>query len=213
VSREPDSPPAPSVEILARERLHDGFYRLDRLRLRHRRFDGAWTPPLVRELLVQRAAVAVLPYDPIRDAVVLVEQFRTGCIDHPGEPWLIEAPAGLIDREETPEEVARREVLEETGLAVGRLAPAGGYHASPGGTSERVAVFVAEVTAPAQGGIFGVAHEHEDIRTHVLPAGTAFAWVEEGRVLAANAVIPLLWLRLHRDRLRAEWRHATAPPP
>lgn len=201
------------VEILSRERVHDGFYRLDRIRLRHERFDGSWTPPLVRELLVQRAAVAVLPYDPWRELVVLVEQFRTGCLDHPGEPWLIEAPAGLIDRAETAEAVARREVREETGLAVGRLWPLGCYHASPGGTSERVAVFVAEVEAPEAGGTFGMAHEHEDIRTHVVPVATAFAWAEEGRVIAANALIPLLWLRVHRERIRAAWRGEGAAPP
>ena len=132
-------------EILTRERLHDGFYQLDRLRLRHERFDGAWTPPLVRELLVQRAAVAVLPFDPRREVVVLVEQFRAGCLDLPGEPWLLEAVAGLTDGEEAAEDVARRELAEETGLAAGRLIHACDYHSSPGGTSERVSVFIAEV--------------------------------------------------------------------
>lgn len=206
----PDEPPqaAPRVEILDRQRLHDGFFKLDRLRLRHVRFDGAWTPPLLRELFIQRAAVAVLPYDPARDAVVLVEQFRPGCIDYPGDPWLLEAPAGLVETGETPEAVARREVREETGLAVRRVAPLGQYHASPGGTSERVSAFIAEVAAPAAGGTFGVEHEHEDIRTHIVPAETAFAWMEDGRIIAANALIPLLWLRIHRERLVAEWRSA-----
>lgn len=201
------------LEILERTRVHDGFYKLDRLSLRHERFDGSWTPPLRRELLVQRAAVVVLPFDPRRELVVLVEQFRTGCIDLPGEPWLIEAPAGLIDRDETPEQVARREVLEETGLAVGRLAFACEYHSSPGGTSERVAVFVAEVTAPDAAGTFGVEHEHEDIRTHLVPLATAFVWAESGRVIAASGLVPLLWLRIHGDRLRAEWRDAASEQP
>ena len=198
------------VEILERSRIHDGFYKFDRLRLRHERFDGTWTPPLARELLVQRRAVAVLPYDPVREVVVLVEQFRTGCIDLPGAPWLIEAPAGLIDRDETPEQVARREVREETGLAVKHLTFACQYHASPGGTSERVSVFVAEVSAPEAGGTFGVAHEHEDIRTHLVPLATAFAWAAEGRIVAANGLVPLLWLQVHRDRLRDAWS-AAAP--
>lgn len=196
------------LEILERTRLHDGFYKFDRLRLRHERFDGSWTPPLTRELLVQRTAVAVLPYDPKREAVVLVEQFRTGCIDHPGEPWLLEAPAGLIDRDEPAEAVARREVHEETGLKVGRLAFACQYHSSPGGTSERVSVFVAEVSAPEAGGTYGVVHEHEDIRTHVVPLATAFDWVAAGRIIAASGLVPLLWLQLHRDRVDAAWSQA-----
>lgn len=202
-------PPTRRVRILERRRVHDGFFKFDALQLQHERFDGGWTGPLRRELLVQRTAVAVLPYDPEQDLVVLVEQFRTGCIDLPGEPWLIEAVAGLVEPGETPEQVAAREVREETGLAIGRLEPVCRYHASPGGTSERVQVFVAEIRAGA-GGVFGVAHEDEDIRTHVLPALEAFAMVADGRIIAANGVIPILWLQLHRERLRREWARQTA---
>lgn len=199
----------PRFRILARERVHDGFYQLDVLTLSHQRFRGGWTKPLRRELLVQRSAVAVLPYDPMQDLVVLVEQFRAGCIDHPGEPWLIEAVAGLVEAGEPSTAVAAREVDEETGLAIGRTAFVCRYHASPGGTSEQVDVFVAEVDAGAAG-VFGVAEEDEDIRTRVLPAAEAFAMAADGRIIAANSIIPLLWLQLHRDRLRAEWRRAAA---
>lgn len=201
------------VEILARERLYDGFFKLDRLKLRHERFDGGWTPPLNRELFIQRDAVVALPYDPLQDRVVLIEQFRTGCLEHEGSPWLIEAPAGLIDREETPEQVARREVREETGLEAGRVALACVYHSTPGGTTERVHTFVAEVAAPESGGVFGLPDEHEDIRTLVLPAEEAFAWVDSGRIIAANGLIPLMWLRLHRERLRREWQGDAASHP
>jgi ADP-ribose pyrophosphatase len=193
------------VEVVACQRVHDGFFKLDTLTLRHERFDGSWTPPLRRELFIQRAAVAVLPYDPRADRVVLVEQFRTGALPHPGQPWLIEAVAGLCEAGETAEAVARREVREETGLEVGRLARALTYHSTPGGSTERVETFVAEVTAPAAGGSFGLDHEHEDIRTHVVNAEAAFAWADQGRIIAANGLIPILWLRLNRDRLRSEW--------
>lgn len=200
----------PRFRILTRERVHDGFYRLDLLTLTHERFLGGWTEPLRRELLVQRPAVAVLPYDPARDLVVLVEQFRTGCVDRPGDPWLVEAVAGLVEPGEPATAVAAREVQEETGLEIGRTEFVCRYHASPGGTSEQVDVFVAEVDAGAAGGVFGMAHEGEDIRTLVLPALEAFAMVADGRIIAANSVIPLLWLQLHRERLRAEWRRAAA---
>ena len=200
------APPAPRVRILARERLHDGFYQFDLLSLEHERFDGSWTGPLRRELLVQRPAVAVLPYDPVTDRVVLVEQFRAGCIDGPGEPWLIEAVAGLQEAGETPEAVAAREIREETGLAAtGRMERVCRYRASPGGTSEQVDVYVAEIAAPATGGLFGAADEHEDIRTHVVAAEELFAMVRDGRITAANSIIPILWLELNRERLRGAW--------
>jgi ADP-ribose pyrophosphatase len=200
----------PRFRVLSRERVHDGFYQLDVLTLIHERFAGGWTGPLRRELFVQRPACAVLPYDPEQDLVVLVEQFRTGCIDQAGEPWLIEAAAGLVEEGETASDVAAREVREETGLEIGRLDFVCRYLASPGGTSEEVDVFVAEIHASKAGGTFGVAHENEDIRTHAIPAQLAFAMVADGRITAANSVIPLLWLQLHRDRLRNEWRRAAA---
>jgi ADP-ribose pyrophosphatase len=202
--------PGRRVEIIERARVYDAFFKLDVLRLRHERFDGGWTPPLRRELFVQRPAVVVLPYDPVLDLVVLVEQFRTGCLDLPDEPWLTEAVAGLVEAGESPEAVAVRELREETGLVAGRLAFACRYHASPGGTSEQAHVYVAEVAAPRDGGVFGVVHEDEDIRTLVVPAETAFEMVADGRIVAANGLIPLLWLQLHRERLRQEWRRARA---
>jgi ADP-ribose pyrophosphatase len=192
-------------EILERRRLFDGFYAFDQLVIRHERFAGGWSPPLRRELLVQRHAVAVLPYDPRADVVVLIEQFRTGAIDAEEGPWLLEAVAGLCEPGEAPEHVARREMREEAGLEAGRLLPIGRYRSSPGGTSELVDVFVAEVSAPREAGIFGLDCEHEDIRTVPVAAEDAFAALAEGRIVAATAVVPLLWLKAHRPQLRAQW--------
>jgi ADP-ribose pyrophosphatase len=197
------------VEILDRQRVHDGFYGLDVLRLRHRRFDRSWTAPLRRELFRQRSAVVVLPYDPIEDRLVLVEQFRTGAIEGPGSPWLLEAPAGVVEPGEMPEDVARRELREECGLEALRLEPALSLFSSPGGSTERVSFFVAESRIGADGGVHGCADEDEDIRTHVLDATTAFAWLREGRVSAMPGAVALLWLELNRPRLREVW---TASP-
>lgn len=199
-------PVSSRVRVLGRKRLHDGFYHFDLLSLEHERFDGSWTGPLRRELLVQGPAVAVLPYDAVSDRVVLVEQFRAGCIDGPGEPWLVEVVAGLQEPGEAPEAVAAREIHEETGLvATGRMEFVCRYRASPGGTSEQVDVYVAEIAAPAAGGLFGAAAEGEDIRTHVVAADEVFAMVRDGRITAANSIIPILWLELNRDRLRSAW--------
>ena len=201
----------PRFRILARERVHDGFYRLDVLTLTHERFLGGWTEPLRRELLVQRPAVAVLPYDPARDLVVLVEQFRTGCVDRPGEPWLVEAVAG-------PGRAGR------AGDGRGRARGRGGDRASrSAGLSSSAATMRAPAAPPSRSTcssprsmpvpLAGSSGWRTRTRTSapiVLPALEAFAMVADGRIIAANSVIPLLWLQLHRERLRAEWRRAAA---
>ena len=188
--------------------MHDGFFKFDLLRLRHELFRGGLSEVLRRELFQQREAVSVLPYDPVRDVVVLIEQFRAGAIEAPDGPWLIEGVAGMLDAGERPEETAAREVREECGLDVGRLEFAGLYMASPGATTERVHAFVGEVTAPEHGGIHGLADEHEDIRVEVFAYEDAVAMLRSGRIMAANTVIPLQHLMLNRDRLRLAWRPA-----
>src|SRR5215217_7995267 len=95
------------VEVVERRRVHDGFFKFDLLRLRHSLFGGGMSEVLKRELFVQREAVAVLPYDPGRDAVVLVEQFRAGLVDAPGgAAWSLEGVAGLLDKKGEAAEAA-----------------------------------------------------------------------------------------------------------
>jgi 8-oxo-dGTP pyrophosphatase MutT (NUDIX family) len=84
----------------------------------------------------------MLPYDPQRDEVVLIEQFRVGALGKTDNPWLIELVAGLIDKEEQPEEVAHREAQEEAGLVIGALWPMTKYFPSPGGSNEFVHLYL-----------------------------------------------------------------------
>lgn len=202
------------VEIIEKTTPFQGYFRIDRYRLRHRRFAGGWSDEMVREVFERGHAVAVLPYDPKLDALVLIEQFRPGAyaaLASPwlakGEsPWLIECIAGIIDEGETPEGVARRESGEEAGLEVLDLLPVRHYLASPGGTSESVFVYVARVDAAAVGGLHGLDHEHEDIRVLVVTIAEAFRWLDDGRIKNAMTIIGLEWLYRHRDEVRARWR-------
>ena len=173
----------------------------------HERFDGGWTGPLRRELLVQRPRPwPCCPTIPMQDLVVLVEQFRAGCIDLPGEPWLIEAVAGLVEAGETPEEVAAREVREETGLAVGRLEFVCRYHASPGGTSERVQVFVAEVAAPDAPAACSASRTRTRISAPMsCRRQRAFAMVARWPDHRRQRRHPAAVAAAHRERLRREW--------
>lgn len=139
------------IEIIERENCFKGFYKLDRLRLRHRQFSGEMGPALSRELFVRHDAVCVLPYDPQRDTVVLIEQFRVGAMQKATNPWMLELVAGLIDKDEEPEEVARREAVEEANLTLGALWPITQYFRRPAAPTSwsTCTLVVATAKAPA----------------------------------------------------------------
>jgi ADP-ribose pyrophosphatase len=198
------------VEIVAREVVYDGHFQLVRYRLRHWQFAGGLGPLLVREVFLRGHAAAVLPYDPIRDEVVLIEQFRAGALEAGCNPWLLEPVAGILEEDENAEALARREALEEAGLEVLELAAVCSCFMSPGGSSEIVHVFVGRVDTGGAGGIFGLKGEGEDIKVHVLPFARALAWLDEGRLRVASTLLAMQWLARHHASLGARWL-ATAP--
>lgn len=193
------------VEIIARETLYRGFFSLNLYRFRHRLFNGDMGPEIKREIFERGHAAVLLPYDPVRDEVVLIEQLRIAAVDTSRSPWLLEMVAGMIETGESVEDVCRREAQEEAGVVVGRCKPVLSYLASPGGTSERLSIMVGEVDATTAEGIHGLEEEHEDIRVHVVSREQAYRWVEEGAIDNAASVIALQWLALHHESLRKEW--------
>ena len=193
------------VVVEQRERCFQGFYRLDRVHLRHRLFAGHMGPRISREVFVRPDAVCVLPYDPQTDSVVLIEQFRVGALDKSPEPWLLEIVAGLIDTNEQPEEVARREAREEADLELHELLPVMTYYPSPGGSDERVYLYVGRCCVAGVGGVFGVEEEGEEMRVHVWPLADALKAVQDGRIDNAASIIALQWLALNKDQVRADW--------
>ena len=195
------------VEIIARETVYRGFFSLDVYRFRHRLFNGEMSGEVRREIFERGHAAVLLPYDPVRDEVVLIEQIRIAAWDTSKTPWLLEMIAGMIEEGESVEDVARREAVEEAGLAVGRTKPVLSYLASPGGTSERLSILVGEVDATQANGIHGLVEENEDIRVHVVSREQAYQCVEEGSIDNAATVIALQWLQLHYEQLRKEWNH------
>jgi ADP-ribose pyrophosphatase len=194
------------VEIIARETLYSGFFSLELYRFRHRLFNGEMSGEVRREIFERGHASVLLPFDPVRDEVVLIEQIRIAAFDTSDSPWLLELVAGMIEDGETVEDVARREAVEEAGLSVGRTKPVLSYLASPGGTSERLSILVGEVDATTAEGIHGLVDENEDIRVHVVSREQAYQWVEEGLIDNAASVIALQWLQLHYEDLRKEWK-------
>lgn len=197
------------MQVLARDIAFDGYFRIVRYRLRHQLFRGGMGAEVVREVFERGHAVVVLPYDPLSDRVVLIEQFRVGALGVVDDPWLLEPVAGIIESGEAVEEVARREAAEEAGLRLLDLLPAGRCFASPGGTSETFQLYIGRIVAADAGGVFGLADEGEDIRSHVMALDEALALLESGRVAVASTMIALQWLALHRDDVRRRW--STAP--
>jgi ADP-ribose pyrophosphatase len=194
-----------NFEVLSRECAYEGFFRLERLTLRHSQFRGGMGPELVREIVERGDVAAVLLYDPYLDQVVMIEQFRVGAMADPRGPWLLEIVAGLIEPGETPEQVARREALEEAGCTVLELEPVTMFYATPAKSSERSYLFCGRVDASRAGGVFGLAHEGEDIRVVPLPLDEALARIDSGAINSAWPIIALQWLGRHRERLRALW--------
>ena len=201
--------PAPNhardVEVLERTIPYDGYFRIEAYRLRHRRFGGGWTEVMTRELFERGHAAVVLPYDPARDRVVLIEQFRIGAYAAGLAPWMIEAVAGIIEPGEVPEEVVRREALEEAGCAITALEAIGTVMASPGGSSEILHLYCGRVDSEGVGGLHGLADEHEDIRAFSLPLDAALERLARGEIVNGNAVMTLQWLALNRARLKTLW--------
>lgn len=206
-------PPHPDVTILSEQRVWSGRFPLDVVTFRHRRFDGAESDARTWELWRRGRAAAVLPWDPDRDVVVLIEQFRFPALAAGLDPVLVELPAGLCDDDETPDVTAHREMGEEMGMAADRLEWIGDYILTAGGSDETCALYAGRVRAPETGpdgivGHGGEAVEHEDIRTRVWPADEAIEAALAGRFTNSITAIGLLWLAHRREWLREKWKTA-----
>nr|WP_086939728.1 ADP-ribose diphosphatase [Thaumasiovibrio occultus] len=193
------------VEVLEQTTEYDGFFKMVKYRLRHKLFAGGWSGEMDRLLFERGTAVALLPYDPIRDEVVLVEQFRIGAHVAGCAPWQLELVAGMVEEGESAEDVALREAQEEAGLAVSTTEFVTRYLSSSGGCSETLAVLAGQVDSSVAGGLHGLAEEHEDIRVHVVSRAQAYEWVVSGKIENAASIIALQWLQLNYSRLQAQW--------
>jgi ADP-ribose pyrophosphatase len=193
-------------EIINRETLFQGYFRVDRYHIQHERFDGTWCKPYTREVFQRARQVAgVLPFDPHHDKVVLIEQFRAGLLELGQYPWIMEIPMGMVDANESPEQAGRREAREEAGCDIVDMHPIASYFSSPGGTSENINLFAGRTIAPADGGLFGLAEENEDIRVHVMDASRAIGLLYSGKLKDAQTIVAMQWFAMHHTELRSRW--------
>jgi len=192
-------------EILDKEILFNGFFRMEKYRLKHTLYAGGWSAEISRELFVRGSAVAVLLYDPHTDQVVLIEQFRAGAIIQPDRAWLVEIVAGGIEEGETAIEVAYRESIEEAGCEIQELMVINEFYTTPGGCSERITLFCGKIDSTQVGGIHGLDHEDEDILVRAVNFKDAYLMLENNEIESAIPIIALQWLALNKDKLQKQW--------
>ena len=193
------------VEILDESVLSEHFFTLKQYKVTHSSFLDGDCPPVLRERLEGKTAVSILLFDPREDAIVCVEQFRIGLMGVADRSWSIETVSGFCDvAHEKPQEVAAREVTEETGCELQDLIEVGEFFVSPGGSTERITVFVGCVDSSKVSGVHGLAHEGEEIRPLVIPRETAVSQLFE-ELNSTSIIIALQWLQLNLDKLNQRW--------
>lgn len=193
------------VRIIEKTRLFSGFFKMTKFTFKHRLFEGGWSESIQREVFERGHAIAVLLYDPDLSEFVLLEQFRIGALETSESPWLFEVVAGIIDPGETPEDVCHRESLEEAGVEVTHLTKALSYLSSPGGTTERLHIYIGKVDAHKAKGVHGLEYEGEDILVHRVEESEAMKWIEQGKIDNAAALIALQWFAINKSKVLDEW--------
>ncbi|WP_017445138.1 ADP-ribose diphosphatase [Gayadomonas joobiniege] len=194
------------LQITAKKELFSRFFKISLITFKHRLFAGGWSQEVQRELFQRGDAVVVLPFDPVADKIIMLEQIRIGCIENANHPWSFEFVGGMIEPGESIQAVAERETLEETGMQLQAMIPVQSYLTSCGGTSERIHVFIGRVNADEASEICGLPEEHEDIRVHAFDSQMVMQWLDEGLIENASPLIALQWLKLNFVKVRQQWR-------
>ncbi|WP_116367377.1 NUDIX domain-containing protein [Parahaliea mediterranea] len=196
---------ADAVRVLEQAQAFDGHFSVRRLTLQHRCFDGGWSAPLTREIFDRGDAVGVLPYDPVDDSLILIEQFRPGALRGGDSPWMLELVAGVVEPGERDTEVVYREALEEADCELTELLPIARFFPSAGACSEQVRLFCGRVSRAGVGGVHGLDSEGEDILVHAIPRREALQLLREDRIPNGHTLIALQWLALQGESLRERW--------
>lgn len=201
-------------EIVHKEALFQGYFRIDRYHLRQELYEGGWSDVFMREVLdTGKQASFVLLFDPNEDKVVMIEEFRSGPMAYGESPYLLQCVAGIVNSGETFEETARREAVEEAGCEVFELQKIHSYYPSPGCQSQKNTLFVGRTKAPEDGSIHGLVEEGENIRVCVMDAAEAISKLYDGTYIDAASIIAMQWFALHRTDLRSRWLVSDASTP
>ena len=194
----------------AKRVVYKGFFSVEEHDLSYRKFNNQQSSILTRSALISSDAVIVLPYDPVNDRILLIEQFRAGpYVKGDENPWVLEPIAGLIDAGETPESAGIREAQEEAHLEIKRLELVARSYPSPGISTEFFHQYIGIVELLDRSNLIaGLSSENEDIRSHIFEYEQFFEMIESGKVKVGPLILLGLWLSKNRNRLRkkyADW--------
>lgn len=196
---------AQDVRVLESQIVWSGHYAMRKLTLQHKRFAGGWSDPVTREVFERGDAVGVLPYDPVTDSLVLIEQFRPGAMRGDDTPWMLELIAGVVEPSESDEDVVHREAMEEAACELSDLVPIATVFPSAGACSEQVRLFCGRVSKASIGGFHGLEEEGEDILVHSVARSDALQMLAQDRIPNGHTLIALQWLHIHGEKLRERW--------
>lgn len=196
---------ADDVEVISKKTPFKGYFQVDEYTMRHKKHEGGWSAPISREIFERGHASGMLLYDPVLDIVVMIEQFRPGSYAAGYNPWLLEIPAGIIEKGQTPKGVAIRETLEETGCTAKRMEFIADYLVSPGGSSETLHLYCVEVDSNEAVEFAGLEEEGEHIRVLKIPSDDSFKLLETGEMHNSTGIIALMWLQKNKNKLREKW--------
>jgi ADP-ribose pyrophosphatase len=196
---------AQDVRVIDDQEVWSGHYSVRKVTLQHRCFDGSWSDPLVRELFERGDAIAVLPYDPKTDSLVMIEQFRPGALRGESSPWMLELIAGVVEAGERDADVIHREAFEEARCKLSELVPIATVFPSAGGCTEQVRLFCGRVLEASIGGLHGLQEEGEDILVHSIGRQEALTMLAENQIPNGHTLIALQWLHINGESLRERW--------
>ena len=183
-------------KIIDSKLLHKGFFDLKQLNLIHKKHDGSWSSEIKREVFGGAHVSTVLPYDPIKKKIILLQQFRPGIIKRKHNPIILEIVAGMIDEGEAPSDAAKRECLEETGCLVNKLIEIYSYYPAPGSSESFYHFFLAEVKSFEGEKIFGQKNENEDILVKSYSIKEIKNLMKKKKIVNAATLLALQWFFL-----------------
>ncbi len=183
-------------KIINKKNLYSGFFSLNKYEFTHEKHGGNWTDKVEREIFSGAHVSTLLPYDPLKKEIILLQQFRAGVLSRYDDDYLYEIVAGIIDKDEKPEDAARRECFEETGCEVKKILPIQNYFPAPGSSESYYHLYLGEINSFDGERIMGLESENENILVRSFKIEQVRKMLKDKQILNGLTLIALQWFFL-----------------